>query len=70
MFFTIIFRRNILEIEQQQIYLNKNIRLQLKLYAKKERVSISKMAEVLIIEALNKRHVLNINNDEKKAGVI
>ncbi len=59
-----------MEIEQQQIYLNKNIRLQLKLYAKKERVSISKMAEVLIIEALNKRHVLNINNDEKKAGVI
>lgn len=53
-----------MEIEQQQLYLNKNIRLQLKALAKENRVSISKMAEFLIIEALNKRQTLNTSSYE------
>ena len=53
-----------MKIEQQQLYLNKNIRLQLKTLAKENRVSISKMAELLIIEALNKRQSLNTTSFE------
>lgn len=53
-----------MEIEQQQLYLNKNIRLQLKALAKENRVSISKMAEVLILEALNKRQSLTTSSYE------
>lgn len=53
-----------MQIEQQQIYLNKNIRLKLKALAKDERVSISKMAEVLIIEGIVKRHELNMSQNE------
>ena len=53
-----------MEIEQQQLYLNKNIRLKLKALAKENRVSISKMAEILILEALNKRQSLNTSTYE------
>jgi|TARA_Y100001963_G_C6451527_1_gene296077 hypothetical protein len=42
-----------MEVQQQQLYLNKNIRLQLKREAKKRRISMSKLAEDLIVVGLN-----------------
>ena len=58
-----------MEIEQQQLYLNKIIRLELKALAKENRVSISKIAEDLIVEALDNRRQLNTlsNADLTKA---
>ena len=58
-----------MEIEQQQLYLNKNIRLELKAIAKKNRISMSKLVEDLIIEALNNRRQLNtLNTDSLKTA--
>ena len=58
-----------MEIEQQQLYLNKNIRLELKAIAKKNRISMSKLVEDLIIEALNNRRQLNtLSTDSLKTA--